>query len=187
MGKIKKTGLSRRAWNLLRIALLWARKGGALRRGLMVELRLLPNYIKNLRHVDARESIHYREKEFSFDETPLFNFKMHRPSSLRFHMPSLPCIKPQVDFDYEFNDDDDEDTTSVYYQEGRKSYLTQKSFCSGNDDEDDRLQNGEIIPVEDEAIDLKAEEFIANFYKQMKMQRQISYLQYEQTLSKGSD
>ncbi|PIA61170.1 hypothetical protein AQUCO_00300591v1 [Aquilegia coerulea] len=185
MGKIKKTGLSRRAWNLLRLALLWARKGGALRRGLMVELRLLPNYIKNLRHVDARESIHYREKEFSFDETPLFNFKMHRPSSLRFHMPSLPCIKPQVDFDYEFNGDDDEDT-SVYYQEGRKSYLTQESFCSGYD-EDDRLNAAEIIPVEDEAIDLKAEEFIANFYKQMKMQRQISYLQYDDALNQRSD
>ncbi|KAF9607231.1 hypothetical protein IFM89_033438 [Coptis chinensis] len=180
MGR-KKTILTRRAWNLLRIALLWARKGGALRRGLMVELRLLPNYVKSLR-LKHRDSIHYREKEFSFDETPLFNFKMHRPASLRFHMPSFPCIKPQVDFDYDFNGDDGD---SVYHQEVRKSYLIEENYGCGFD-EDERI-HGEIVAVEDEAIDLKADEFIANFYRQMKMQRQISYLQYDEMLDRGTN
>ena len=35
----------------------------------------------------------------------------------------------------------------------------------------------------DEGIDGKAEEFIANFYQQMRLQRQISYLQYNQWLA----
>ncbi|KAL5700955.1 hypothetical protein ACHQM5_026345 [Ranunculus cassubicifolius] len=170
MGKMKSP-VSQRAWRILRLALLWARKGGALRRSLMVELRVLPNYIKSLCHVHHRESIHYREKEFSFDETPLFNFKMHRPSSLRFN---LPCIKPQVDFDYEYEYDFNgryANEDNVYQIEGRKSYEEEDCF------EEVERMNNEIVP-EDESIDDKAEEFIANFYRQMKMQRQISYLQY---------
>ncbi|PHT94941.1 hypothetical protein BC332_02707 [Capsicum chinense] len=35
----------------------------------------------------------------------------------------------------------------------------------------------------DEAIDMKAEEFIAKFYEQIKLQRQISYLQCHGTLA----
>ena len=95
----------------------------------MVELRVLPNYIKSLRHVNARESIGYREKEFSFDETPLFNFKMHRPASLRF---SLPCIKPQVDFDYDFSGDVEDNIVFYQQAEGRHSYLTERSYDDEN-------------------------------------------------------
>lgn len=39
----------------------------------------------------------------------------------------------------------------------------------------------ETIPEEEKEIDLRAEEFIAKFYEQMKLQRQISYLQYNET------
>ncbi|XP_074268219.1 uncharacterized protein LOC141591696 [Silene latifolia] len=148
---------ARRAWRLLRLALLWARKGGLLKCRLVAELRHMPKYLKG-HHKVSRDMIRYgeRERELSFDDTPVFHLRMNRHSSLRFKMP---CIRPEVvDFDYEF-----EDEGGDYEDVGYKGYGT-TSF--DNDDEEQ---------VEDEGIDVKAEEFIANFYAQMKMQKQISF------------
>ncbi|CAK9145196.1 unnamed protein product [Ilex paraguariensis] len=167
----KKSDVARRAWNILRLALLWAKKGGVLKRRLMMDLT---KHLKNLRHSTQRGALHYGERELSFDDTPVIHVKMHRPTSLRFKLPHIPCINPQVDFDYDFEYSDD--------NEDRISYgdLARKSFLKGVDDEDDYQCEAchEVIPCEDEGIDLKAEEFIAKFYHQMKLQRQKSYLQY---------
>uniref|UniRef100_M8C4W4 Uncharacterized protein n=1 Tax=Aegilops tauschii TaxID=37682 RepID=M8C4W4_AEGTA len=38
---------------------------------------------------------------------------------------------------------------------------------------------------EDAGVDVKAEEFIANFYSQMRMQRQISWLQYNEMMHRS--
>jgi hypothetical protein len=104
---LKNRNVGRRAWNILRLSLLWARKSGVFRRKLVTELRLVPKYLKCLGHkTTPAHHIHYFERELSFDETPMFNVKMYRPSSMRF---LLPCINPDVDFDYDFNDDDDVD------------------------------------------------------------------------------
>ncbi|KAF8394631.1 hypothetical protein HHK36_020845 [Tetracentron sinense] len=181
----KNLDLAGRAWNLLRIALLWARKGGALRRRLLVDLRLLPKYLKSLRRANGHDAIHYREREFSFDETPIFHFKMHRPSSKRFHMPNIPCIKPQVDFDFDFDFNSHHEEDFAYNQDARKSFLRgdeRDEYYDGGDDGRDT----ELVSCGDEGIDLKAEEFIAKFYDQMKLQRQISYLQYNEMLSRGT-
>ncbi|XP_010259377.1 PREDICTED: uncharacterized protein LOC104598837 [Nelumbo nucifera] len=189
----KKTSLGRRAWNLLRLALLWARKGGLLKRGLMMDLRILPNYIKSLRNTAARDSIRYGERELSFDDTPLFHFKTpHRPASRRFH---IPCINiPPVDFDFDFRDDycnDHDKKDGAYNQRGRRSFPGEEEEeerdydCEGSRDDE---QNSELVPCgeEEEGIDLRAEEFIAKFYAQIKLQRQISYLQYDEMLSRGA-
>ncbi|TMW99729.1 hypothetical protein EJD97_002082 [Solanum chilense] len=146
--------VARRAWNVVRLALLWARKGGIFK---YKHLRLLPKYIKSLRYTnDNDHSLYYGEREFSFDDTPIIHVKMHRPASLRFKMPNIPCIKPQVDSDFDFENDDEMNNDD---NGPRKSFLnTEDENC-------------------DEAIDMKAEEFIAKFYEQIKLQRQISYLQ----------
>ncbi|KAJ8565855.1 hypothetical protein K7X08_008431 [Anisodus acutangulus] len=114
----KRSVVARRAWNVLRLALLWARKGGIFKNRHLVDLRLLPKYIKSLGHSNDHGALHYGEREFSFDDTPIIHVKMHRPASLRFKMPNIPCIKPQVDFDFENDQYDDE----MYH---------------GNDDDDD--------------------------------------------------
>ncbi|XP_026450561.1 uncharacterized protein LOC113350641 [Papaver somniferum] len=188
ISKKKKRVFSRRAWNFLRFALLWARKGGVLKRGLMMELRVLPNYLKNLKHSHNHHNqdlIRYGERELSFDETPLFQFKS-RHSSMKFH---LPCIKPQVDFDYDFTGDDD---IVVYKQDSRKSFLRngEEEELYDSDSEIGSDNNGfssvNVVQNEEEGIDLKAEEFISKFYAQMKLQRQISYLQYTETITKST-
>lgn len=133
-----------------------------------MDFRLVPKFIKSLGHeATPRGQLHYGEHELSFDETPIFHVKMHRPASLRFH---FPCItSPPVDFEYEFDGDGDSDGDSdevCRYEEGRRS-----SGYSGDEEKE-----------EEDGIDLRAEKFIAEFYEQMKMQRQISSSQCVQNL-----
>ncbi|XVF32860.1 hypothetical protein REPUB_Repub17cG0119100 [Reevesia pubescens] len=192
----KNNDVAQRAWSLLRLALLWTRKGGVFKRRLMMELRLLPKFLKGLGHYTTAthrhdQINHYKERELSFDDTPIFHVKMHRPASMRF---LLPCISPEeVDFDYDFGIDEYDGVYGSYDDSGRKSY----SSTSSEDDQEEQGEGEEIkergyegcdekeksppapaYPLEEEGIDSKAEKFIAKFYEQMKLQRQISYLEY---------
>ncbi|KAK3194220.1 hypothetical protein Dsin_025530 [Dipteronia sinensis] len=172
MAKKNRGGAANRTWKLLRMALLWTKKGGVLRRRLMMELRVVPKFIKNFKNSTSRDQLHYGERELSFDKTPIFHIKMHRPASMRF---LIPCITPQADFDNDYGlDDDDYDQNYGY---GTESYLK-------NDDqeEEEEEEEEESVAVEEEGIDSRAEKFIAKFYDQIKMQRQISYLEYNERL-----
>ncbi|KAG9459576.1 hypothetical protein H6P81_004084 [Aristolochia fimbriata] len=185
MGKMRKTTLTGRAWNVIRLALFWARKGGVFKRNFMVDL--IPNYVKSLRSA-TRDSIRYQERQFSFEETPIFHFKLHKNGggSMRLkYLPRFPCINPPpVDFD-----EDDED---LY---GRRSsfFRSDEEEGEGSCYDGEDIDGGEIIvnSIEDaggdEGIDNKAEEFIAKFYEQMKLQRQVSYLQYHEMISRGAN
>lgn len=174
----KKSSLAtRRAWDVLRLALLWARKRGVFRNRLVINLSVLQKGIRKLRHSHQtpRGALVYGDRELSFDDTPIIHVKMHRPSSLRFKMPHIPCIKPQVDFDYDFESDDDYDVDVGEMFDGVDRVI------KGAEEEEEEEE--EVNGACDEGIDLKAELFIAKFYEQMKLQRQISYLQYN---DKGS-
>lgn len=95
---------------------------------------------------------------------------------MRFRLPNFPCINPVVDFDYDFQKDgEDENGNGVYDNDddGRRH-----RFLKGGLEED--------CGEEEEEIDVKAEKFIAKFYEQMKLQRQTSYLQYTEMLSRGA-
>lgn len=172
--------IGRRTWNLLRMALLWARKGGVFKNRLMMDhFRMLPKFIKSLgNHHHSKEdqqwgALHYGERQLSFDETPIIHVRMSRPSSLRFKIPNIPCINPHpVDFDDDFD-----------------APCARKSFYRGAEEEDEfDFCEEEVESVGcDEGIDRKAEEFIAKFYQQMKMQRQISYLQYNEMNNRGAN
>ncbi|KGN44997.1 uncharacterized protein LOC101220264 [Cucumis sativus] len=170
--------VGRRAWNLLRLAMIWARKGGVFKRRFLMDLRLVPKFIKSLGHSTPRGQLHYGDHELSFDETPVFHVKMHRPASLRFH---FPCITPQVvDFKYEFEgnaDDDDDDVSEVCSSDDERRSLSGYDGGEEREDDDDDNEDGE----DQNGIDLRAEKFIAEFYEQMKMQRQISFSQYDRS------
>ncbi|XP_030446344.2 uncharacterized protein LOC115669210 [Syzygium oleosum] len=172
----KSSSASRSVWNLLRAALLWARKGGAFK----LQLRLVPKFLKTLGQATPRSQIWYGERELSFEKTPVVHVKMHRPGSMRCHLPHIPCINPHVDFDPEFDDDDD--WLCYGYDAVRKSFLE-----NGGEEETrfDEEEDGRMEIEEEQGIDRRAEEFIAKFYEQMKLQRQISYLQYDE-MTNGS-
>lgn len=170
MGNIKNRDVGQRAWNILRLALLWARKGGIFKRRMVMEMRLLPKYLRRLAHASPStpHQLYYCERQLSFDKTPIFP----RPTSMRFHLPHIPCIKPHVDFDYDFDVDDDEDNNNNNDHDLHLCIQEYGSEGCQQEHENEEEQSG---------IDVRAEEFIAKFYQQMKLQRQISYLQYHQT------
>ncbi|KAL6968592.1 hypothetical protein U1Q18_034393 [Sarracenia purpurea var. burkii] len=108
---------------------------------------------------------------------------MNRTASMRFRMPRIPCINPRRDLDCNSRFDDEEDAISCSNVDGARM-----CFLTGGEDED---ENGcevyeETISGEEEGIDLKAEQFIAKFYEQMKLQRQISYLRYNEITNKSA-
>lgn len=156
--KIRRNAITHKAWSLVRMALLWGRKGGVFKRWPLFELRtLFSKHLKALAHHHSNGDRYYGERQLSFDETPLFNVKkkMHRPTtSIRF---LIPCIAPPVDFDYDFEMD-------------------------GQDYSDEVTSHGydESCSEEEKGVDVRAEAFIAKFYEQIKLQRQVSYLEYQQ-------
>ncbi|THG06926.1 hypothetical protein TEA_005160 [Camellia sinensis var. sinensis] len=106
--------------------------------------------------------------------------------SMRFKMPRIPCINhPPVDFDYDFESNGDNgyvvNCDCINDDDGAR-----KSFLKSGDEIDREVCEEMIIACDDEGIDIKAEQFIAKFYEQMKMQRQVSYLQYNEMINRGT-
>ncbi|EOA22227.1 hypothetical protein CARUB_v10002814mg [Capsella rubella] len=174
--KARRNAITHKAWSLVRMALLWGRRGGVFKRWPLFQLRsLFSKHLKALAHLHHHHSSsnygdrYYGERQLSFDETPLFHVKkkkMHRPttSSMRFLL-LLPCIAPPVEFDYDFEMDRQD------YSDEVKSYGYDESWREEEDDEE-----------EEKGVDVRAEEFIAKFYEQIKLQRQ-EYKQHNDAVS----
>nr|CAD1816915.1 unnamed protein product [Ananas comosus var. bracteatus] len=167
------TMLAQRLWCLLRKALLWARKGGALNRRLVADLRVVCNRLRSLRGGRSSsmlryDELHYRECELSFAETPTFQLKMFK-SKFR-------CINPAVDsddeehFEYKYDDDDDDDKNSdaLYLEYDKENYECRSKH-------------------EDGSVDRKADEFIAKFYRQVRLQRELSMQKRQQNNAKKTE
>ncbi|RWW21253.1 hypothetical protein GW17_00014593, partial [Ensete ventricosum] len=167
--KKKAAALPGRAWRQSSVALLWTRKSGVFRIFLASALFRLPQEFD----------------KFSFEETPVFHFNFKTPSV---RLLRIPCITPAAELD---TDDDDLVFAKLY----RNSYLLDKHEtkeasgvgCEDDDDDDNAVRECEdhAEMEEEDEIDRKAEQFIAKFYQQMKMQRQISLLQYNEMLHRG--
>lgn len=164
MGKGKSSALPARAWGLLRLAL---------RRWLVVDIRHAVNHLKSLctdhhhhhhQHYHRHANIlHYGEHELSFAETPNFQFKTcHRRQF-------FPCIDPPL-VSSEGDTEDDRDSNFAPPEE-----ICEMDVESCDNDGDER----------EEGIDSKAEEFISKFYEEMKLERQESWLRYNEMLYRG--
>uniref|UniRef100_A0ACD5XPB2 Uncharacterized protein n=1 Tax=Avena sativa TaxID=4498 RepID=A0ACD5XPB2_AVESA len=186
----RKASVGGKAWRLLRLAVLWARKGSSVH-----SLRLL----KTLRHGGGvgglrwgrKDQLRYGEREFSIDETPAFRFRTPSARVLRF----IPCIAPAVpdtpcDYDdgrYFFRERDDEGcVVGDYYGDDDG----EPSECGVESVEDEQLLERALVEAaaeggEDAGVDVKADEFIAKFHAQMKLQRQISWLQYNEMMQRS--
>ncbi|XVE86769.1 hypothetical protein DITRI_Ditri18aG0060600 [Diplodiscus trichospermus] len=152
MQKKKSTSvLADKAWNLLRLALLSARKGAVMKRGLKV---------KGLGDKAPSDQIHYLERQLSFDRSPDFHVKKDRlTGSMRF---LFPCLGTKtVEFHNDIADDEDGRFHNGNYS-GRESYPTEE------EEEYNGCENKSHL--EDEGIDSRAEKFIAEFYGQISVQ-----------------
>eukprot|EP01018_Ginkgo_biloba_P037671 Gb_33753 [translate_table: standard] len=146
--------------------------------------------------------------EFSCSNSPAnpsFNFTKRR----HHYFPSLglPCIHPetmdesarfgsvlQLDYDREYTATDSlrlDDFPSIeepkYSSEGfDQSYYNNYDFVCGEDDEVVCSSPSSRSSSEDGQVDRQAEEFIARFYDQIKLQRQFSLSQYQEMLARGA-
>ncbi|KAJ1297510.1 hypothetical protein BS78_01G381800 [Paspalum vaginatum] len=203
----KRPSFGTRAWRLLRLAVLWARRGGAAH-----SLRLL-RALRRHGHglAGARGArLRYGEREFSIDETPAFRFRTPSARVLRL----IPCIAPATPGLY-YGDDhryffgaapaaarDEEGAEYGYGADDARSEEQEEglSCCGGDGDDDEELLLERVVAeacrastagsaagdgAEDAGVDVKAEEFIARFYAQMKLQRQISWLQYNEMMQRS--
>ncbi|CAL9029106.1 unnamed protein product [Prunus brigantina] len=97
--------MGRRAWKLLRLALPWVRKGSVFRRRLMMELRVVPNFLKSLAHHNhhRNDNQYYFEGQLSFDKTPIFpTLKLNRQtSSSSMRLINIPCLNPPLVLDFD--------------------------------------------------------------------------------------
>ncbi|XP_078159663.1 uncharacterized protein LOC144555258 [Carex rostrata] len=160
--------LTNRAWRLLRLALLWPQKGGMFKQNhALLQLRLFKTL--KLRHSRQSPRLQF-EREFSFEETPSFRFKT---PSLCF----LPCITPSVDHDF-----DRDETDLLFYR--REKEHEQFEYDDREEGFVELIEERERL--EEKGIDTKAEEFISRFYEDMKLQRQISAIQYYEMLERSA-
>ncbi|KAF3322714.1 Cotton fiber expressed protein [Carex littledalei] len=160
--------LTNRAWRLLRLTVLWAQKGSMFKQNrALLQLRLFITL--KLRHSRQSPRLQF-QREFSFEETPSFRFKT---PSLRF----LPCITPSVDHDF-----DRDETDLLFYQ--REKEHEQIEYDDREEGFVELIEERERS--EEKGIDTKAEEFISRFYEEMKLQRQISAIQYYEMLERSA-
>ncbi|XP_020582189.1 uncharacterized protein LOC110025855 [Phalaenopsis equestris] len=165
MGK-KTPTVACRAWRLLRLPLLWTRKGFDLKpRSLDDDSRLL-----KLETYPSRCS----EREFSFDDTPSNQFKKHHRSV---SLCLLPCLAPSVDFEGEDEDElflrkSREDSDEL--DPGRRMVEAEEDWDSQSCWSEAMTEKGE--GEEEEEIDSRAEKFITEFYQQIKLQPRFSPL-----------
>ncbi|KAL1225178.1 hypothetical protein V5N11_033586 [Cardamine amara subsp. amara] len=147
--KIRRSAITHKAWSLVRMALLWGRKGGVFKRWPLFELRsLFSKHLKALTHLhlnngDRYLSRYYGERQLSFDETPFINVKkkMHRPTlSMRF---LLPCIDRPVDFDYDF-EMDGQDYCDEVKPYGYDESCSEECDSAGKDDYDYKQHNDAV-------------------------------------------
>ncbi|KAM0835841.1 hypothetical protein ACQ4PT_062695 [Festuca glaucescens] len=196
---MRKASIGGKAWRLLRLAVLWARNGSAAR-----SLRLLKTLRRSGLGLHGRRNdgrLRYGEREFSIDETPAFRFRTPSARVLRF----IPCIAPAFVPDtpcvygegrYFFCDDDARE------RDGDEGCVG--DYCYDDDGEpsecgveDEQLLERAMMEAscgnvaaaaeggEDAGVDVKADEFVAKFYAQIKLQRQISWLQYNEMMHRS--
>ena len=222
MKKPSSSSFGNRAWRLLRLAVLWARKGGAAHTHSLRLLRTLRRHGHGLVGGARGDRLRHGEREYSIDETPAFRFRTPSARVLRL----IPCIAPAVpdtpglygDDDHRYffaaaaarEMDDEEGARGGYCCYGGDDPRSARDVVEEEEEElmsrcgdDEQLLErvvaeacrastgaaGSVVPGdgagEDAGVDVKAEEFIARFYAQMKLQRQISWLQYSEMMERS--
>eukprot|EP01018_Ginkgo_biloba_P000732 Gb_01993 [translate_table: standard] len=182
--------MKKRLWNMLRIALsLMIRRGDLLKHRLSeyfhVAIQRGKDLGKNLRSLIFHHHKTYRlnshgEYEFSCSNSPAgpasFDFKKterhHHFSASGSQMPCEEILSDESVAIVSGN------FIQMEYNSGEYSAIqaTKNSLVS-SDREDESEQQ----------VDREAEEFIERFYAQMKLQRQISMLNYQETLARGAN
>ncbi|GLJ38001.1 hypothetical protein SUGI_0773440 [Cryptomeria japonica] len=177
VGAAEKPLIKRRLWNMVRVVIFLTRKC-MLKRRYLHEIftkrgKLLANNVRNIMFQSGSHGpFGLREYEFSCSNSPAFT----RPRQHNY----FSCIRPTS-----FEDQEEYNM--------RVDILQPCNFPAVEESETHTydLGDGEVLgtPVSrsiDVRVDREAEDFIARFHSQIKFQRQISLLQYEEMLARGA-
>lgn len=180
---------AKRLWNALRIAFFMIRKGSLIsKRKILMDMHLMmergKTYGRSIRNLMFQHSrgnddggFGLQEYEFSCSNSPVI---IHTAKKKHHYFPTqilhFPCIHP-----HQVEDKERPNSIFVPKLDYSDEYFT-KNCLDPNDPpavqklrEDDNYQ-----------VDRQAGEFIAKFYEELRMQNQMSFLQYQEMLDRGT-
>ncbi|GLJ50437.1 hypothetical protein SUGI_1074730 [Cryptomeria japonica] len=186
--------VAKRLWNMLKVAIFMVRKGIVLKRKFVMDIHMMMKRGKVLGkslgslmfHHSHGKSHHYstglgiREYEFSCSNSPAFpSLSFHWGKKKHNFFPSIPCIQPHT-----AGEDECYSNAIVVSQ---CEFFTKNNMdlkdLPGVDQSTRPLSPFCCI---EERVDREAEEFISRFYQQIQLQRQVSFVQYNEMLARGS-
>uniref|UniRef100_A0A0D6R3S4 Uncharacterized protein n=1 Tax=Araucaria cunninghamii TaxID=56994 RepID=A0A0D6R3S4_ARACU len=196
---------AKRFWNVLRIAFFMIRKGLISKRRMLMDMHVMMKRGKvygkslgNLMFHHSRGNNHgvgLREYEFSCSNSPA-PVLFHVPrKKFQIHMPHFPCIHP-----HPIEEDKEEDPNAFVFPQldYNGEYFTKDCLDQKDLPGPDKL-SPMLSPLSrrisiysedednDHRVDRQAEEFIARFYEQLRMQQQVSMVQYQEMLARGAN
>lgn len=196
---------AKRFWNVLRIAFFMIRKGLISKRKMLMDMHLMMErgkvYGRSLRNMvfhHSRGNNHggsgLQEFEFSCSNSPaIFHMTKRKHHYFPTHILHFPCINPhQVE-------DKEEPSTPVLPKLDYSNEYFSKDCLDQNDLPVLQKLSPLLSPLcrrisnasgedqdYDPQVDRRAEEFIAKFYEQLRLQNRMSLLQYQEMLDRGT-
>lgn len=194
--------VAKRLWNIVKMAFLLLRKGSVLKRKIMVDIHLMMKRGKVLLgNLLLNHSLHslgrssmtgfgLHDYEFSCSNSPA-PFSFHMRSKHHSYFPSMAlfsCIQPRAL-------DEDLDNKSNAVVISQSEYFTKSNMDLSNLPVVDgsrplspfcRSKEELYADQADHQVDKQAEEFISKFYDQIRLQRQVSLLRYDEMLARGA-
>jgi len=199
---------AKRLWNVIRIAFFMMRKGLISKRKMLMDMHLMmergKGYGRSLMNLvfqhfrgNSQGGYGLQEYEFSCSNSPVNPVLLHMGKRKHHHFPThilhFPCMNPPPDEDdkeesnafvlspsdcnneYFSKDCLDHDLPSLQKLNPLLSPLSERRISRSSSEENN-----------DHQVDRQAEEFIAKFYEQLRLQNQMSLLQYQEMLVRGT-
>lgn len=191
-------------WRFLRIAFFMMRKGLTSKSKILMDMHLMMErgkvYGKSLRNLVFHHSkdssnqsgFGLQEYEFSCSNSPaIFNMAKRKHHYFPTHMLHFPCIHP-----HQFEEKEEPNTIALPKLDESNEYFSKDCLDHKKLPALQRLSpllspmcrriSNSFSEDNDHQVDRHAEEFIAKFYEQLKLQNRMSLLQYQEMLDRGT-
>lgn len=192
--------VTKRLWNIVKMAFLLLRKGSVLKRKLMVDIHLMMKRGKVLLgNLLLNHSLHslgrspmsgfgLNDYEFSCSNSPA-PFSFHKHHSYFSSIARFSCIQPRaLDEELDGKSNAVVISQSEYFTKSNVDLSNLPVVLNGSRPLSPFCRSKEELFADqaDPQVDRQAEEFISKFYEQIRLQRQVSLLRYDEMLARGA-